>query len=357
MRAASLVAAAGAFGLVVALAPAVRALCIRRELYDRPGPLKIHAKPVPRLGGIAVTTAILGGTLASTRFSLAHTWSLLVAVALVFVVGVVDDVRGLSAAIRLVTQIAAGAILWCGSARLMIPTGGPASLAATCLLTVMFANALNFIDGADGIASGVAGIIAIYWAIFPWPPRDFIAPAVAWALAGSCAGFLIFNFPAPAANPFLGDGGSTVLGLCMAFLAMHFYGVPAARGPLLLFPLLLAGLPLLDMALAVVRRALRHASPLFGDRSHFYDLLAARGYSARVTALICYTITVAFGCVSYAGMRIKTAPFLGLAGLCVGAFLVAAIRLGGLKLDKKGERASTQVLSETGRKLSIRYRS
>ncbi|MFZ1205262.1 MAG: MraY family glycosyltransferase [Candidatus Acidiferrales bacterium] len=349
MSRANLVAAAGGFVLVVMLTPAIKALCVRWEIYDRPGPLKIHAKPIPRLGGIAVTAAILGGILLSTRLSIASVWPLLTAIILLCAVGVVDDIWGLSAATRLAAQVVAGAILWSGGGRLAALGDGFASLAATCIFAVGVINAFNFIDGADGIASGVAGLIAILYGTLPWRPGDHTAPIAAWAVAGSCAGFLLFNFPMPAARLFLGDGGSTVLGLCIAFLGLHFYSSPAMTGRLLLFPLLAAGLPLLDIALAILRRIRSRASPFFGDRDHFYDLLDGRGCTPRATALICYGVTAVFGLVGFVGMRTKAADFLVLAGLGVGLFLVVAIRLGALEQNRKRTQRAPKELTETYR--------
>jgi UDP-GlcNAc:undecaprenyl-phosphate GlcNAc-1-phosphate transferase len=342
-------AAAGGFVLVLLLVPVIEALCVRWELYDRPGPLKIHTKPIPRLGGIAVTVAILGAILVFARLSVASVLPLVAAMILLCFVGAVDDIRGLSAATRLTAQVVAGAILWCGGGCVMILRGGLISLAATCILTVAFVNALNLIDGADGIAGGVAAVIAVFYGVVPWASKDHVAPIVAWALAGSCTSFLLFNFPMPVARIFLGDGGSTVIGLSIAFLALHFYGLPGTTGRLLLFPLVLAALPLLDMVLAIARRARGRASPFFGDRCHFNDVLASRGCTPRATALICYGITTGLGFIGFAGMWMKATAFLILAGLCVGAFLVAAILLGELRPDTSGAPRPARAFSEAGK--------
>jgi UDP-GlcNAc:undecaprenyl-phosphate/decaprenyl-phosphate GlcNAc-1-phosphate transferase len=345
----SVVAAATGFVLVALLVPAIKALCVRWGLYDRPGPLKIHAQPVPRLGGIAVTVAILGGVVISTWFCVDHILPLLAAIILICTVGVVDDIWGLSAPTRLAAQAAAGAILWYGGGRLPVLGNRLVSIEASCIFTVAVVNAVNFIDGADGIASGVAGIIAIFYGILPWPPGDYIAPAVAWALAGSCGGFLPFNFPLPLAKIFLGDGGSTVLGLCIAFLGLHFYGSPPAARQLLFFPLLVAGLPLLDVAFAVTRRIRWRASPFFGDLRHFPDLLRDRGCTPPATALICYGITAVLGFVGFFGMRIKASESLVLVAAGVGALLATAVRLGALRQDTKESRRAQEAITETCR--------
>jgi len=201
----------------------------------------------------------------------------------------------------------------------------------------------NFLDGADGLASGVAGIIGVTYALLPWPVGDRLAPAVAWTLAGACAGFLLSNFPP--ANIFLGDSGSTVLGLCVAFLTLSFYRSAVATGPRLLFPFVVAGLPLLDVALAVIRRMRGRASPFFGDRRHIYDLLAARGASARMVALVCYVGTALLGLIGFVGVRAKPVYFFILAS-GGGALLVTAIRMGALRLDRQRIQQGRKALSE-----------
>jgi UDP-GlcNAc:undecaprenyl-phosphate/decaprenyl-phosphate GlcNAc-1-phosphate transferase len=191
----------------------------------------------------------------------------------------------------------------------------------------------NFLDGADGLASGVAGIIGATYALLPWPAGDRLAPAVACALAGLCAGFLFFNFPP--AKIFLGDSGSTVLGLSIGFLSLSFYRLPFATGQRMLLPLVVAGLPLLDVTLAIIRRIRGRASPFFGDRRHIYDLLAARGASARMVALACYVATALLGLIGFVAVRAKPVYFSFLASCGVGALLVTAIRMGALRLDKE----------------------
>jgi UDP-GlcNAc:undecaprenyl-phosphate/decaprenyl-phosphate GlcNAc-1-phosphate transferase len=325
------IAAGGGFVLVVLLAPIVRRLCVRWRLYDWPGPLKVHTRPIPRLGGVAITLAIIGGVSLSIPFTATGELPLFTAVVLICIVGAIDDVRALSAAFRFVVQILAGAILWFSCGRLTVLGTGALGLLASCVLAVAIVNSLNFLDGADGLASGVTGIIGVTYALLPWPAGDHLAPAVAWTLAAVCAGFLFSNFPP--AKIFLGDSGSTVLGLSIAFLSLSFYHSAFATGPRLLFPLVVAGLPLLDLALAVVRRIRGRVSPCFGDRRHFYDLLSTRGASPRLIAFLCYAVTLLLGLIGVIGVRVKPADFLMLASVGIGVLLAVAIRMGTLRMD------------------------
>ena len=328
MTEANIVAAAGGFGLVMLLVPIVRKACARWNLYDWPGPLKIHRQPIPRLGGIALTLAILGSAFLSANFSATGALPVFAALILFCTVGAVDDIYGLSVFVRLAAQGIGGALLWFGCGSLTAFGSRSIGLVASCVFVVAIVNSLNFLDGADGIASGVAGIIAIGYGVLAWPSSDRFALAIAWGLAGSCAGFLPFNLPA---KIFLGDAGSTVVGACVAFLGLSFYRSPLSAGPRLLFPVMVAGLPLLDAALAIIRRVRGRASPLFGDRKHFYDLLLARGMSARSVALVCYGVTVLFVSIGSIAGRIEPAVFWLLASTGIGTLLIVAIRLGALR--------------------------
>ncbi len=350
MMKAGAIAAGGGFLLAVLFVPMIRKLCVRWRLYDWPGPLKLHTRPIPRLGGIAIALAIVGGVLLSIPFTATRELPFFAAVALICIVGAIDDVHGLSAAFRLAVQVMAAGMLWFGSGRLAILGSGVLGILASSVLVVAIVNALNFLDGADGLASGVAGIIGVTYALLPWPMGDRLAPALAWTLAGTCVGFLLSNFPP--ARIFLGDSGSTVLGLSIAGLSLSFYHSSIATGPRLLFPLVVAGLPLLDLTLAVIRRIRGRVSPFFGDRRHFYDLLRARGASSRTVALICYAATVLLAAIGLIGMEAKPVDFFVLASVCVGALLVIAMRMGVLRPGQR--RANTASEEGTGGNRSVR---
>lgn len=190
----------------------------------------------------------------------------------------------------------------------------------------------QLIKGVDGIAAGVVGIIALAYAVFPGGAGNPFASGIAFGVAGTCAGFLAYNLPP--AKIFLGDSGSTALGLAVAFLALDFWrSQPASvTVPNLLFPFLLCALPLLDAALAIIRRLLRLTSPLAGDRRHFYDLLLARGYSPVRVALFCYLIATAFAGISWKERGMSPVEAVAVSALSFAALAAVEIRLGSLRL-------------------------
>ncbi|MGH9563026.1 MAG: glycosyltransferase family 4 protein, partial [Terracidiphilus sp.] len=235
------------FAACLALTPVVRKLCLRYGAVDRPGPLKIHSHLVPRLGGLAVTLSIAAGVLLPNRQDARANALFFAALAVIWLAGFVDDLRSISPYARLVAQVVSGTISWCGGWRFtfagQLPTSGAVSLVAVCFLVVLFANSFNFLDGSDGLAAGVAAVVGASYLVISQGAADAdpFARLIAACLFGSCVAFLVYNF-APA-KIHLGDSGSTVLGFCVAFLALI---APHSIHPvslLQLSPLLIAGVP------------------------------------------------------------------------------------------------------------------
>jgi UDP-GlcNAc:undecaprenyl-phosphate/decaprenyl-phosphate GlcNAc-1-phosphate transferase len=320
------IAGAISFALVLAAVPAVMRICAKFGLQDSLGPLKIHSRPTPRLGGIAILLAICDGIFLVARASIDIYFVL--ALVLIWAAGIVDDLRGLPPIVRLSTQALGGVILWHGGWRVPLLNFGLLGLAALCLYLVMVVNAMNFMDGADGIAAGVTAVIAMGYIALPGASLIQFDPLLAWSVFGACAAFLIANFPP--ANIFMGDSGSTLLGFCVAILGLDFWRTHTAVGSAQFFPFVVAGLPLLDAFLAVLRRLRTRKSMLQGDRSHFYDLLLARGWAARKVALACYAITFAFVLIGLLILRTNIPLGLWISSIAVGVLLLASLRLGSL---------------------------
>jgi UDP-GlcNAc:undecaprenyl-phosphate GlcNAc-1-phosphate transferase len=328
---------AGGLSFIVcfALVPLVRKLCLHFTVLDQPGPLKIHARPIPRLGGIAVTLAIAGGLLISTRQGMRAMAFFLLALAIVWLVGLADDLRSVSPRLRLAAQITSGVVLWLGGWRFASAAGplgsGPTSLLLVCAVVPVFANSWNLLDGSDGIAAGNAAIVAASFLVIWRGGAEPVTCSIAVCLAASCAGFLPYNWPR--ASIYLGDGGSTVLGFCVAVFTLS---PRPSNHPSALFhfaPLIVAGLPLVDTALAVVRRVRRRQSILDGDRRHLYDEMIALVWSARRVALATYGITLGLALIAWLGVQYSFRGFFLAWGLSLAGLLLIAIRLGCLKSE------------------------
>ena len=289
---APLVALAASFGLALALTPLAGRLARRVGALDHPLiARKLHRKAVPRVGGLAIAAAFLGGIgLAALAGGHAVHGQRIVVIALagllVVAVGTVDDVRGLSPRMKLVAQIGAAALVWAGGLRIEAvanPLGaalplGDLSLPFTVLFLVGAMNAMNLIDGLDGLASGIAAVAAAAAVAVALRRGDPVLAVSGAAVAGACLGFLRHNLRP--ASIFMGDSGSLFLGLVLSASSIPGAG-EGARGTDLLAPVVALGVPVVDTAMALVRRAARGSPIFWGDREHLHHRLVSLGFSPR----------------------------------------------------------------------------
>ena len=301
-------------GLALLLTPLIGQGSIWLGLVDAPGGRKVHAHSVPRLGGLAV---VLAAGLAIVLVPLLRPGSIepfpwqgmrpfLLAGALIFAAGLIDDVRGLGAVPKLLIEFTAAAIVM--SSGLLIErvsllgetwTLGWIAWPITAAWLVGVTNAFNLIDGVDGLAAGVTALAgAACGAILVVRGHAPEAMLLA-ALVGASIGFLVFNF-APA-SIFLGDSGSLLAGFVLAATAITGWqkGATALAAGV---PLMIFALPIADSALALIRRSV--ARPSAGrslratlrriaepDRQHIHHRMLAMGWSVRRTVLVLYGIT------------------------------------------------------------------
>ena len=301
-------AAAIAFAVALVLTPIAARAAVRFQIVDRPGALKVQDHAVPYLGGLAVFVAI-AIPLCVTRITM------LAPLALLTVLGLADDVGNMRPRLRLMLEAAIGLV-----GGVVLPAPGQFGVVVTAAFIVGLVNAVNLLDGLDGLASGVALASAIGFAIIGGSAR---IPALAFA--GALAGFLVFN--RPPAKIYLGDSGAYLCGGALALLAAlalrSGHGVAAWSA----VPLLVA-LPVFDTCVAIVRRR-RDGRPLFaGDRSHVYDQLVDRGQSRVQAVLECVAAQVLLTAIGVFAMR-WNATWAVLAATSSVAILVIVAAWGG----------------------------
>lgn len=248
-----------------------------RLALDRPNERSLHARPVPRTGGLAV----LAGMLTSVAFDAAPLWLPLALAAALGLVSFIDDLRGLRTVVRLAAHVgAAGIVVWYVTTPLNI-------VAALCLVLAVawLTNLYNFMDGSDGLAGGMAVIGFGAYAVAAALAGDGSVLALAVAIAFSAAGFLCFNFPP--ARIFLGDVGSVPLGFLAAAI-----GIIGWHGDLwpLWFPLLVFAPFIGDASLTLLRRLFRGERVWHAHREHYYQRLVRLGAGHRGTALLAYAL-------------------------------------------------------------------
>ena len=320
-----------AMGVTSVLTPSVIRLAHRLGAMDLPGGRKTHGGPIPRIGGVAVffgfvaglgAAALLAGFLLEPMQVHVYWPGLVIAATVIFLVGLADDLWGLRYYWKFAAQIVCAVYVWNSGFRVDLitqPIGGSTelgwlSLPITVLWIVGITNAVNLIDGLDGLAVGTALITTLATAVIAVAMKNLGVAAACVALAGSLIGFLRYNF-----NPaqiFLGDSGSMFLGFVLA--------VASARGSqklptavVILVPLLVLALPLIDTGLAVVRRlyrlshhgyesdrraryVLRNLNHVFlPDRDHIHHRLIDSGLSHRGAVLVLYGVALASALVAF----------------------------------------------------------
>ncbi len=334
-----------AVGLALALTPLVTRSAGALSLYDAPdGDRRMHELPVPRLGGVAVylvaafvccfvfvfdraiSPYVSPVTLGDTQIRILT--GVFLASAMLFLVGLVDDVKGLSPTAKSIAQVAAAGVMWYFGLRVdRIALGygvgvstGILSFPLLVLWIVGVTNAFNFIDGLNGLAGGIAVVacaaivfvssaLGNYWVLLPTV-----------AIAGALLGFLPYNFPK--GRIFLGDSGSLSVGFLLAVLSLAGSGSRPSGAVLVVVPILAFFVPLLDGALAIIRRWLRHVPLTGADARHIHHRLLALGVSRERTAVSLWTLNA--GMAGFGLLIALTAPFvaasvaiLGLVGVCV----------------------------------------
>ena len=292
--------------LSASLTPFSRWLAFRTRALDRPGGHKIHHTPTPLLGGIPIVLGFSLPLLINAIFSLELS-AILFAAFVLFVVGLIDDVKYSPASLKLLIQtILAVGLTFCGIRVSILPEAHTAGLLVNAFVTVVWivgiTNAVNFFDGMDGLAAGLGSIIAFFMALVA---LRMDTPSEGWAalaMMGACLGFLPFNFrPGQRATIFLGDAGSTVIGFVLASLAIYASWADLKPIVSLTSPLLIFGILIFDMCYITWFRIAQgkvrnfHQWLEYVGHDHLHHRLACVLGSRAKSVLFIYILTVCLG--------------------------------------------------------------
>lgn len=361
-----------ACGLSLFLTPLVRRLAQRTGLVEgHDGELKLHSGSIPRLGGVAVAAAFFAplaaifalGTGLSTvlQEDAARFAAFCLGALAIFLLGLWDDVFGARASVKFVVEAMVAVGMWQAGFRvdaITLPWGGtlelgPLGLLVTVVWIVGITNALNLVDGLDGLAAGVAFFAAGAHVVIAVMHGDAILALFASALAGAALGFLPYNFHP--ARIFLGDSGSLFLGHVLAVSAIYGATHKSSTAVAVLGPILVLGLPILDTALAMLRRTLQRRPIFDGDREHVHHRLLDLGLSQRRSVWLLYGLCAAF---ALAGLVATAAAHQATALALVSLLVVLGVferRLGLLRRARRspanGSAGPAEVLATLSREL------
>lgn len=273
------------FLVAVAATPLAIRVARRTGFLDHPvGAYKAHAEPTPYLGGAVVLVGFMAGALVSGAVGEPKFGAIFLGAGLLWLVGTVDDRLLLGPRVRVLAVALAAVLLWHSGLGWSLFPGEAADLAVTVLWVLGIVNAFNLMDNLDGAAGTVAGASAAGITLLAGYEGPEVLAALAVAVCGACAGFLVFNLARPA-RIFLGDGGSMLLGFLVAALAMAVWRLNGMVGIALLPAIMLAGLPILDMTLVIVSRLRRGVAVGKGGRDHITHRLLPKLGSTWAVAL------------------------------------------------------------------------
>ena len=319
--------------MTMMLVPMVRHYALSAGLVDKPGDRKIHKEPIPRLGGFA-----LWGGFMLTLWVMFHQTLLgnslpgiMLGSTIMFILGLIDDLVTLSPYLKLAIQFVAALLAFdfhVQISTLDLPGNklivlNALSLPVTVLWLVGFSNAMNFIDGIDGLAAGVisiASLTMVVVAVFTGRPTEALLAAM---LAGASLGFLAYNFHP--AKIFMGDSGSLFCGFMLAALAVT--GALKTKVVVMLLPFFVLCVPLMDISYAVLRRILKGKNPFLPDAEHIHHQLLKQGMSQTRAVFYFYGFCVTGGVIATWYLNYQWVYLAMIAGLfTLGAVLIFFVR-------------------------------
>lgn len=286
------------------LVPIMKKVAVHVNAMDMPNKRKVHKVPMPRLGGVAIFLAFLVGYMLFGGGSV-RMLSIIIASFVIVLMGIFDDINPIKARYKLIVQIVAACITtFYGNIvlndvsllgfHILFPT--PINYIITVLIIISITNAMNFIDGLDGLASGISCIYFMTISIIAFILNSIggLDVILSLIMLGSTLGFLVHNFPP--AKIFMGDSGSQFLGFVIAVISL--LGFKGTTITSLIIPLLILAVPIVDVALAILRRMIKGQGIMKADKEHFHHQLLKMKFSQRKTIIIIYAISMIFSAVS-----------------------------------------------------------
>ena len=310
--------------LAIYIAPKIGAMDIPKD--NR----RVHNKPMPRFGGIAIfagmmiSWALFAGDARGINGAMAGC-------AIIYVLGAIDDIKNIRPLVKFSGQTLAAIVAFALGLRITFITnyfgggnmifGDVACFVITVLWLVAITNAVNLIDGLDGLAAGIAAKSALCLAYVAYIHGQYMSTIAMMVVAGAAIGFLPFNF-----NPakiFMGDGGSQLLGFSIAAVSI-MGAVKSATLVVVLIPAVVLGLPIFDTLMAIVRRTARHQSIGTADKEHLHHRILKAGFGQRRAVLLMYCVSGIMGIIAVLysrGLYIECIGLLAIAVMIVGVLL------------------------------------
>jgi UDP-GlcNAc:undecaprenyl-phosphate GlcNAc-1-phosphate transferase len=278
-----------------AATPVAQRLAIYFGVVDKPNPRKVHLKPTPLLGGVAIYVGtIIALVFFGDRQEVTQLTGIVLGATVVSFCGLWDDQRPLGPGVKLLAQAAAALILYITGVNVSLFESPFLNFALTVLWVIGITNALNLLDNMDGLSGGVSAIAALFFLVLAMMSKQILVGGLAAALLGACLGFLWYNF-----NPariFMGDSGSLFIGFMLAALGIKLRFTDHLTIITWMIPLMVLGVPIFDSTLVLISRLRRGKNPLTTPgKDHLSHRLVLRGFSHREAVLSIYVLCSVFG--------------------------------------------------------------
>jgi UDP-GlcNAc:undecaprenyl-phosphate GlcNAc-1-phosphate transferase len=285
----------GALVLAIAGTPLARYLAPRLNMVDQPSERKVHKRPVPRIGGLAIYLAVLAAAVVlGRRFNFAQFGSIVVGATGISFMGLVDDRWGVRPLIKLMGQILAALLLYATGIFVGTFHNTILNLATTVLWVVYITNGLNLLDNMDGLAGGTAAVAATFFALMCAFSGQYLVGGLSVAVLGACLGFLFYNLNP--ASIFMGDSGALFLGFILAAIGIKLDFPDNVTFVTWMVPVLVMGLPIFDTSLVIISRLRRGINPLTNPgKDHVSHRLVAAGMTQREAVLTLYIASFVLG--------------------------------------------------------------
>jgi UDP-GlcNAc:undecaprenyl-phosphate/decaprenyl-phosphate GlcNAc-1-phosphate transferase len=291
------------FIISIFITPFVKKLAIKVGAVDQPNKRKVHEKIMPRMGGLGIYISFIIGMLIMNPDKPYHL-AIIAGSVVIIAIGILDDIYNLAARFKLLGQIAAAVIvvMWGGIDVdfINLPFDGKLqfgvlSVPITILWIVGVTNAINLIDGLDGLAAGVSSIALISISGMAIVMGDVYVMTIGFILLASTLGFLVYNFHP--AKIFMGDTGALFLGYMIAVLSL--LGFKNVTFISFIVPIIILGVPMTDTLFAIIRRLVNKTPLAAPDKSHLHHRLLEQGFTHRQTVLLIYAISAMFGLTGF----------------------------------------------------------
>jgi UDP-GlcNAc:undecaprenyl-phosphate/decaprenyl-phosphate GlcNAc-1-phosphate transferase len=304
------------FIISILITPLIKKLALIIGAIDKPNQRKVHQSTMPRLGGLAIFISFIVGMLILQPIN-PSSIAILIGSSIIVITGICDDLFELSAKYKLLGQLAAAfTVVFLGDLQVLfinLPFGGHLefgylSIPFTILWIVGITNAINLIDGLDGLAAGVSSIALVTISGMALIQGNLFVVAVGTIVLMGTLGFLFYNFHP--ASIFMGDTGALFLGFIISVLSL--LGYKNVTFISFIIPVIILGVPISDTFFAILRRIINNQPLSAPDKSHLHHCLLRLGYTHRQTVLLIYTMAAFFGLVAviYSQARIGVSLFL-----------------------------------------------